>query len=81
MDEPAAYRTVVQALLEDPAVSETLMMGTAAEELLGLYLMSGLRVLVLGSRPGDEIPRQLVRLPRGPHRDQLLASVRALTGS
>ena len=61
--------------------SETLMMGTAAEELLGLYLMSGLRVLVLGSRPGDEIPGQLVRLPRGPHRDQLLASVRALTGS
>ena len=66
-------------ILDMSLESESVMMGTAAEELLGLYLMSGRRVVVLGSHPGGEVPGQLVRLPRGPDRDDLLASVRALT--
>jgi len=43
VDEPAAYRTVVQALLEDPAVSETLMMGMPSLK-NGSKMFGGLRV-------------------------------------
>jgi hypothetical protein len=56
--------------------SESVVMGTAAEELLGLYLMSGHRVVVLGSHPGGEVPGQLVRVRRHPEREELLAAVR-----
>ncbi|HEX6330736.1 MAG TPA: hypothetical protein VF129_05540 [Actinomycetota bacterium] len=59
--------------------SESVVMGTAAEELLGLYLMGGHRVVVLGSHPGGEVPGQLVRLRRHPDRDELLTAVRRLT--
>jgi hypothetical protein len=58
--------------------SEAVVMGTSAEELLGLYLSSGHRVVVLGSRPGEGLPGQLVRLPRHPERDELVAAVRSL---
>ena len=58
--------------------SEAVVMGTAAEELLGLYLSSGHRVVVLGSRPGEEEPGRLVRLPRHPEREELVAAVRSL---
>ncbi len=61
--------------------SEAVVMGTPAEELLGLYLLSGHRVVVLGSRPGEEIPGRLVRLARHPDREELVAAVRSLTGS
>ncbi len=61
--------------------SETLLMGTSAEELLGLYLLTGHRVVVLGSRRGEEIPGLLVRLARDPRHDELVAAVRSLTGS
>ncbi|MGZ8611645.1 MAG: hypothetical protein ACXWX0_05150, partial [Actinomycetota bacterium] len=53
-------------------------MGTAAEELLGLYRTAGLRVVVLGSHPGEDVPGRLTRLRRHPERDELVASVRAL---
>jgi CheY-like chemotaxis protein len=60
--------------------SEAVVMGTAAEELLGLYLMAGHDVVVLGSHPGGAIPGQMIRLPRHPRRQDLLAAVRALVG-
>ncbi len=55
--------------------SEAVMMGTAAEELLGLYLMAGTSVVALGSHPGGEVPGQLRRLPRHPSRHELLEAV------
>ena len=58
--------------------SEAVVMGTAAEDLLGMYLLSGHRVVVLGSRGGEEIPGQLVRLRRHPRHDELLGTVRSL---
>jgi hypothetical protein len=58
--------------------SEAVMTGTAAEDLLGLYLVSGRPVVVLGSRGGDEIPGQLIRLRRHPTSDEFLRAVRAL---
>ena len=60
--------------------SEAVVMGTAAEELLGLYLMAGHDVVVLGSHPGGEIPGQMLRLARHPPREELLAAVRELAG-
>jgi hypothetical protein len=58
--------------------SESVVMGTTAEELLGMYLMSGHRVLVLGSHPGEEIPGQLARVRRHPRREDLLLAVKEL---
>ncbi len=58
--------------------SEAVMMGTAAEEVLGLYLLSGSRVVVLGSHPGEEIEGQLRRLHRHPGAAELLAAVGSL---
>ncbi|MGZ8600320.1 MAG: hypothetical protein ACXWX6_08990 [Actinomycetota bacterium] len=58
--------------------SEAVVMGTAAEELLDLYRTAGLRVVVLGSHPGEDVPGHLTRLRRHPERDELVASVRAL---
>jgi len=58
--------------------SETLMRGTAAEDLLGLYLVSGRPAVTLGSREGDEVPGELVRLRRHPTRETLLRAVRGL---
>lgn len=60
--------------------SEAVVMGTAAEELLGLYLVAGRNVVVLGSHPGGEVPGQLVRLRRHPEREELLRAVRSLAG-
>ena len=61
--------------------SEALMTGTAAEELLGLYLVSGRHVVTLGSRDGDEVPGELIRLRRHPTREALLGAVRGLSKS
>lgn len=61
--------------------SEALMTGTAAEELLGLYLVSGRPVVTLGSRDGDEVPGELIRLRRHPSREALLGAVRGLSTS
>jgi CheY-like chemotaxis protein len=58
--------------------SEGVMQGTAAEELLGLYLFAGARVVALGSHPGPEIRGRLVRMARHPERDDLLAAIRSL---
>ncbi|MFB3739836.1 MAG: hypothetical protein ACE14W_12850 [Candidatus Velamenicoccus archaeovorus] len=58
--------------------SEAVMVGTPAEDLLGMYLVSGHRVVVLGSHPGQEVPGQLIRLPRHPDRGSLLEAIRAL---
>lgn len=57
--------------------SETVLTGTAAEELLALYLFGGHRVVVLGSHPGGEVPGQLVRLPRHPDLEALATAVRS----
>ncbi len=58
--------------------SEAVVMGTAAEELLGMYLISGHRVIVLGSYGGDEVAGQLVRLRRHPRRNELIGAMRSL---
>lgn len=58
--------------------SEAVVMGTAAEELLGMYLMTGRGVIALGSHPGGEVPGQLRRLHRHPERAELVDAVRAL---
>lgn len=57
--------------------SEAVMTGTAAEELLALYLFGGHRLVVLGSHPGGEVPGQLVRLPRHPELDELTSAIRS----
>ncbi|HVH53220.1 MAG TPA: hypothetical protein VNA32_03725 [Actinomycetota bacterium] len=58
--------------------SEALMTGTAAEGLLSLYLGRGRPVVTLGSRDGDEVPGELIRLRRHPTRESLLGAVRGL---
>lgn len=68
------------AVLDMSTGSEAVMMGTAAEEILGLYLLSDARIVVLGSHPGEELEGRLRRLPRHPDRDELLAAVSALAG-
>ena len=50
----AAEASIV--VLDIDLESEAVVMGTAAEDLLGMYLLSGHRVVVLGSRGGEEIP-------------------------
>ena len=72
----AAEASVV--ILDMSLDSEAVVMGTAAEELLGLYLMSGHPVIVLGSHGGEEISGQLVRLRRHPRREELIGVVRSL---
>jgi hypothetical protein len=57
--------------------SEAVVSGTSAEELLSLYLDSDRPVIVLGSRPGEEVPERLVRLPRHPGLDRLLGALRS----
>jgi hypothetical protein len=61
--------------------SESVVMGTSAEELLGTYLVSGHRVLVLGSHPGDEIAGQLARLRRHPREAELVDAVGTLAAA
>ncbi len=58
--------------------SEAVMTGTPAEELLGLYLTSGLPVVALESRPRPGIAGQLVRLERHADGGALVAAVREL---
>jgi CheY-like chemotaxis protein len=58
--------------------SEGVMQGTAAEELLGLYLFAGARVVALASHPGEEIRGSLIRMRRHPEREDLLRAVRSL---
>jgi hypothetical protein len=58
--------------------SEAVLTGTAAEELLGLYLFGGHRIVMLGSHPGADIPGQLIRLPRHPEASTLIAAIRSL---
>jgi hypothetical protein len=55
--------------------SEMIMMGTPAEELLGMYLGSGHPVVTLESLPREEVPGQLLRLRRHPENAALLAAV------
>jgi pimeloyl-ACP methyl ester carboxylesterase len=50
----ATEATVV--VLDMSLDSEAVVMGTAAEDLLGMYLISGHQVIVLGSHGGEEIP-------------------------
>jgi CheY-like chemotaxis protein len=59
--------------------SEGVMQGTAAEELLGLYLFAGARVVALASHPGEEIRGSLIRMRRHPEREDLLRAVRSLS--
>jgi hypothetical protein len=58
--------------------SEAVLTGTAAEELLALYLFGGHRIVVLGSHPGADVPGQMIRLPRHPEASLLTAGVRSL---
>ena len=67
-------------VLDMSTESEAVVMGTAAEELLALYLLTGSRVVVLGSHPGEEVQGQLIRLQRHPDEAQLLGVVESLAG-
>jgi hypothetical protein len=67
-------------VLDMSTQSEDVMMGTASEDLLGLYLYAGRRVVALGSHHGEEISGQLTRWPRHPERDELVGAVRSLCG-
>lgn len=58
--------------------SEAVMAGTSADELLALYLGTDRPVIVLGSRPGEEVPGRLVRMHRHPSPDRLVDAVRAV---
>lgn len=58
--------------------SEAVMTGTAAEELLAMYLFDGHRIIALGSHPGGDVPGQLVRLHRHPERETLVDAVHRL---
>jgi hypothetical protein len=69
----AAEEAVV--VLDMSLDSETVMMGTPAEDLLGMYLGSGHPVVALGSRPGEEVLGQLLRLRRHPEKADLVAAV------
>jgi CheY-like chemotaxis protein len=62
-------------VLDMSTESEAVMMGTAAEEILALYLLTGTRVVVLGSHPGEPVEGQLVRLHRHPDRTGLVEAV------
>jgi hypothetical protein len=65
-------------LLDMSLDSEAMRMGTAAEELLDLYLSSSRPVLVLGSYLVDEEPCQLARLHRHAQRDELVGAVKSM---
>jgi hypothetical protein len=65
-------------VLDMSTQSEMVGFGTASEDLLGLYLFADRRVVALGSRPGAEIPQQLVRRRRHPEREELVEAVRTL---
>jgi|SRR5919198_6378028 hypothetical protein len=64
MEEPAAYRTLVEQLLEDPAVTEGQMMGMPALK-LGSKMFGG--------RSGDELVLKIGR----ERVDELVAAGRA----
>jgi hypothetical protein len=72
----AAAASVV--VLDMNTESEAVVMGTASEDLLGMYLFEGRRVVTLGSHRNDEIPGQLLHLRRYPERDDLVEAVRSL---
>ena len=65
-------------VLDMSTQSEMVGFGTASEDLLGLYLFADRRVVALGSRPGGEIPDQLLRRRRHPEREELVEAVRTL---
>jgi len=65
-------------VLDMSTESEAVMMGTASEEILALYLLTGTRVVVLGSHPGEEVEGQLKRLHRHPERAQLIEAIDGL---
>jgi len=71
----AAEATIV--ILDMSLDSEAVVMGAAAEE-HGMYMISGHRVIVLGSYGGEEVAGQLVRLRRHPRRDELIGAIRSL---
>ena len=75
----AAEASVV--VLDMSLESEAVVRGTAAEELLAMYLFGGHKIVALGSHPGGEVPGQLVRLHRHPERETLLTAVRTLAGT
>ena len=72
----AADASVV--VLDMSLESEAVVRGTAAEELLAIYLFGGHKIVALGSHPGGEVPGQLVRLHRHPEREELVRAVREL---
>ncbi|MGE5461460.1 MAG: hypothetical protein ACM3WR_12685 [Solirubrobacterales bacterium] len=62
-------------VLDMSTESEAVMMGTASEEILALYLLTGSRVVVLGSHPGEEVEHQLIRLHRHPECGELVGAI------
>jgi hypothetical protein len=65
-------------VLDMSTEGEALMMGVPSEALLAFYLLSGSRVVALGSHGASGISGQLVRLHRHPERSELLDAVASL---
>lgn len=62
-------------VLDMSLASEAVVSGTSAEELMGMYLFAGQRIVVLGSYPGADVPGQLIRLRRHPEPEVLLGAI------
>jgi hypothetical protein len=78
-ERPCPLATEASIVILDMSLEgEAVMEGTAAVDLLGMYLASGHRVVVLGSRPGVDVPGRLVHLRRHPERSDLLLAVWSL---
>jgi len=59
----------------DMSLDSETVMGTPAEDLLGMYLEGGHPVVALASGPREEEPGKLVRLRRHPEKADLTAAV------
>lgn len=62
-------------VLDMSLASEAVVAGTPAEELMGMYLFAGQRIVVLGSYPGADVPGQMIRLRRHPDPEVLLGAI------
>jgi CheY-like chemotaxis protein len=74
---PLAKGTSV-VVLDMTLDGEDLMEGTAAEELLDVYILAGHRVIALARYVRDEIPGRSIRLPRHPRSEELISAVGSL---
>ncbi|HJU58029.1 MAG TPA: hypothetical protein VJ774_04775 [Actinomycetota bacterium] len=68
-------------VLDMSVASDEAMLGTPAEELLGLYLEGGHPVVALEAQRRPGAPGKLVSMPRHPETQHLVAAVRRLASN